>query len=594
MVVGRFRRPCPCRPCRPRRPRRSGRGHSPQRIGHRLAAVTQHGGQAARVARVVAGEEGHGQALLAGAAGAADAMHVLVRVHVGEVVVDDRVNAGHVEAPGRHVGGDEQREATRLKAGHPVSGDGEGEGEGWGDGDGEGFAIASHSTCDRSPLRTSTSWPAAAHASPICATSLVRVRVRVRIRVRVTVKVRVRVRVRVRVGVRGQGQGQGPICATRRLVLAKTISRRVLPPSPARGASRASVETKRSHFCSGSSTCTVCATSAQAVSRSLPPPTDTVAWPSRSSDAATRSTSGGHVAVSMSVWCSAGAAATTARMKRSKPSASIMSASSSTISAQRASDAAAPAPDSAGLPPLPPPAAAPACLNGQASPLPQRPFRKNLHGMPFAALARSLCRSSRSSSRPGLCCLRLPRRATVDGDSAAVDRGAEDGRDTRVLQRQLARRHEHQAPRRPGLVVSQPRDRREKESQCLAAPSARDREHVAAGRGSERPGDRLDGRRRLELCLQQLEQRCREGCRLEREARCVCSGSLDDDLVLRIVILCVGRRLLAYGCCRLTAAASLLNHAHERVLWPHEAARVGRPCGQSRQNTRCIRLYRGG
>ena len=121
MVVGRFRRHCPCRPRRPRcprRPRRSGRGQGPQRIGHRLTTVTQHGGEAASVARVVAGEEGLGQALLACAAGAADAVHVLVRVHIREVIVDDRVDAGHVEAPGRNVGGDEQREPPCLEACH--------------------------------------------------------------------------------------------------------------------------------------------------------------------------------------------------------------------------------------------------------------------------------------------------------------------------------------------------------------------------------------------------------------------------------------------------------------------------------------------
>ena len=58
-----------------------------------------------------------GGARLAGAPRAADAVHVDIAV-LGQVVVDHVVDVVHVDAPGRHVGGHQYRDAGRLEALH--------------------------------------------------------------------------------------------------------------------------------------------------------------------------------------------------------------------------------------------------------------------------------------------------------------------------------------------------------------------------------------------------------------------------------------------------------------------------------------------
>ena len=67
-----------------------------------------------QVELLVIGDEGDGEALVAGAARTADAVNVVLRVH-GHVEVDDVVDVGHVDAAGQDVGGHQDAHAAVLE-----------------------------------------------------------------------------------------------------------------------------------------------------------------------------------------------------------------------------------------------------------------------------------------------------------------------------------------------------------------------------------------------------------------------------------------------------------------------------------------------
>ncbi len=62
-------------------------------------------------------DEGDGHAIGAHAAGAADAVHVVLRI-VRQVVVDDVRDVGHVDAPAHHIRGDQVGDLAFAKSLH--------------------------------------------------------------------------------------------------------------------------------------------------------------------------------------------------------------------------------------------------------------------------------------------------------------------------------------------------------------------------------------------------------------------------------------------------------------------------------------------
>ena len=88
--------------------------------GRDAAALDAHVGEALDVAdleKLAAGDEGEGHAAAPRAAGAADAVDVVLDV-VGEVVVEDGLDVVHVDAARGHVGGDEEFEAGLAELVH--------------------------------------------------------------------------------------------------------------------------------------------------------------------------------------------------------------------------------------------------------------------------------------------------------------------------------------------------------------------------------------------------------------------------------------------------------------------------------------------
>ena len=67
--------------------------------------------------QVAAGDERDGHALLAGTAGAPDAVHIILGI-VGQVEIHDQLEVVHVDTAAGHVGGDEEIEAARFEFVH--------------------------------------------------------------------------------------------------------------------------------------------------------------------------------------------------------------------------------------------------------------------------------------------------------------------------------------------------------------------------------------------------------------------------------------------------------------------------------------------